>query len=138
MKALTLHQPWASLIADGRKTIETRAWSLKRALVGERIAIHAGKKIDGAHADKWYAGHPVPVGAILCTARIDGFGCVKRSEAGWATLAWWYGREELDRLPIDEFGDFSPGRYLWKLAEVEAVVPIARISGRQRLWDWVM
>ena len=22
MKALTLHQPWASLIADGRKTIE--------------------------------------------------------------------------------------------------------------------
>ena len=28
--------------------------------------------------------------------------------------------EQLDRVEIDEFGDFSPGRYLWKLAAVEA------------------
>jgi hypothetical protein len=27
MKMLTLHQPWASLIAVGAKTIETRPWS---------------------------------------------------------------------------------------------------------------
>jgi len=26
MKALSLHQPWASMISDGRKTIETRIW----------------------------------------------------------------------------------------------------------------
>lgn len=26
MKALTLRQPWASLIAQGKKTIETRTW----------------------------------------------------------------------------------------------------------------
>ena len=45
MKALTLHQPWASLIADGRKTIETRSWPPPRTLVGERIAIHAGRQI---------------------------------------------------------------------------------------------
>lgn len=27
MKALTLHQPWASLVAVGAKKIETRSWS---------------------------------------------------------------------------------------------------------------
>ena len=76
MKALNLHQPSASLIADGRKTIETRSWPPPRALVGERIAIHAGKQIDMPLSDRWYAGQSVPLGAILCTARVDGFGRV--------------------------------------------------------------
>lgn len=29
MKAISLKQPWASLVADGIKTIETRKWSTK-------------------------------------------------------------------------------------------------------------
>ena len=44
MKAITLHQPWASLIAEGHKTIETRDWPPPLSLVGQRIAIHAGKR----------------------------------------------------------------------------------------------
>ena len=42
MKALTLHEPWASLIAKGTKTIETRGWRPPPGLIGQRIAIHAG------------------------------------------------------------------------------------------------
>lgn len=38
---LTLHQPWATLIALGVKTIETRSWSTKYR---GPIAIHAGTK----------------------------------------------------------------------------------------------
>jgi len=41
MKALTLHQPWASLIALGVKTIETRSWSTPYR---GRLLIHAGAK----------------------------------------------------------------------------------------------
>ena len=44
MKAISLHQPWASLIAVGIKTIETRSWAPPKALIGQRIAIHAAKK----------------------------------------------------------------------------------------------
>ena len=40
MKALTVRQPWASLIAAGVKTIETRSWSTKYR---GPLAIHAGK-----------------------------------------------------------------------------------------------
>jgi len=39
MKAITLWQPWASLIALGEKTIETRSWSTKYR---GPLAIHAG------------------------------------------------------------------------------------------------
>jgi len=42
VKALTVRQPWASLIVLGIKTIETRSWKLPAAMVGQRIAIHAG------------------------------------------------------------------------------------------------
>jgi hypothetical protein len=40
MKALTLHQPWATLITLGVKTIETRSWGTD---FRGPLAIHAGK-----------------------------------------------------------------------------------------------
>ena len=48
MKAITLHQPYASLIASGIKTVETRSWrpgGRLEIIIGERIAIHAGQEI---------------------------------------------------------------------------------------------
>ncbi len=41
MRALSLHQPWASLIAEGVKTIETRSWATKYR---GPLAIHAAKR----------------------------------------------------------------------------------------------
>jgi hypothetical protein len=46
MKAISLWQPWASLIACGAKPFETRDWAPPRELIGQAIAIHAAKKID--------------------------------------------------------------------------------------------
>lgn len=40
MRALTIRQPWATLIARGAKTIETRSWSTKYR---GPLAIHAGQ-----------------------------------------------------------------------------------------------
>ena len=45
MKFLTLRQPWASLIALGVKTIETRSWSTS---FRGPLAIHAGKAQPGS------------------------------------------------------------------------------------------
>lgn len=49
MKAITLWQPYASLVALGVKTIETRSWPAPKGLVGQRIAIHAAAKPPIAH-----------------------------------------------------------------------------------------
>jgi activating signal cointegrator 1 len=46
VKAISLWQPWASLIACGAKPFETRDWPPPRDLIGQPIAIHAAKKID--------------------------------------------------------------------------------------------
>lgn len=46
MKALTVWQPWASLIVAGWKPYEFRRWDCTRAgVVGQRIAIHAGSRM---------------------------------------------------------------------------------------------
>lgn len=100
MKALTLWQPWASLIAVGAKTIETRSWPTKHR---GRIAIHAAQRSpevmrlgpwfctqrpavevgDGVLPAKWLLcdmdpddlePHALPLGAIVATA--DLVGCV--------------------------------------------------------------
>lgn len=46
MKAISLWQPWASLIACGAKPFETRHWAPPRDLIGHRIAIHAARHVD--------------------------------------------------------------------------------------------
>lgn len=51
MKALTLTQPWASLVVLGEKSIETRSW--KTSYRGP-LAIHAAKK--AAPLEEWPAG----------------------------------------------------------------------------------
>lgn len=95
MKVLTLHQPWASLVALGVKTIETRSWRAPESLLCEPIAIHAaarrpcspGTSLEVADYDAvwtqdegWILGHarcddgthgawwPLPLGAIVATA----------------------------------------------------------------------
>ncbi len=45
MKAITIYQPWDSLIAFGLKTIETRGHARFLCLAGQTIAIHAGLKM---------------------------------------------------------------------------------------------
>src|SRR5688500_9822529 len=47
IRALTLHQPYATLVAVGAKTIETRSWSTNYR---GRIAIHAAKGLAGMTA----------------------------------------------------------------------------------------
>ena len=90
MRAITLHQPWASLIALGHKTTETRSWPAPKTLVGSRIAIHAAKR--RSRRNKWndrvveaMACVDLPLGVIVATARVDG--CVRVLSNGFARLS---------------------------------------------------
>lgn len=47
MKAITIWQPWASLIIAGAKPYEFRGWRPPASIIGQRIVIHAAaRKID--------------------------------------------------------------------------------------------
>jgi hypothetical protein len=84
LPAITLWQPWASLVACGAKTWETRG---HRTRYRGRIAIHAGTRVppDGESVGGWLvyvqadavraldrsgAWHPLPLGAIVATAEL--------------------------------------------------------------------
>lgn len=80
LPTLTLWQPWASLIAAGFKTIETRTHDKFAGLKHRRIAIHAGRRYHNeaddmirrysAEAMRWMKENlrGKDSGRILCTA----------------------------------------------------------------------
>lgn len=127
MRALTLHQPWAHLIATGRKTFETRAWST--AYRGP-IAIHAGRTVDEAYALECGIDPDALVrGAIVAVARLVAIIPAEQAvRAIEATMPAARAAEEL------RHGWYAPGRYAWELMEVRAV-PALRIGGQRGLWD---
>lgn len=63
MKVLSIRQPWASMIATGHKTIETRKW--KTDYRGD-LLICSSKKHDG-DTDSF---HPFLYGRALCIVKL--------------------------------------------------------------------
>lgn len=85
MKALSILQPWAWLIAAGHKDIENRSWSTG---FRGRFAIHAGKKlirdeymVARLHHNDLPAISSLTRGAIIGVAEI--VDCVSASESKW-------------------------------------------------------
>lgn len=163
MKAISLWQPWASLIACGIKPFETRDWPPPVALIGERIAVHAAKKVDPAAADMaeelllgqygaelaeklaatWDKAGPVmarfrsvdmPVGCVVCTAKLDG---AFRLGEGGKVVKRLISRPMPDCFTpkADAYGDYSPGRWAWLLRDVQVLNPPAPAVGRQGFFD---
>lgn len=58
MKALTVWQPWASLIVAGAKPYEFRGWRLPASLIGQRIVIHAAARSIN-QAEAWCLYHTI-------------------------------------------------------------------------------
>ena len=69
MRALSLWQPWASLIADERKKIETRHWPMHYR---GPLAIHGTKgNFDKEFAEECgYEVCKLPLGAIVCIVNV--------------------------------------------------------------------
>ncbi len=53
MRALTLHQPWATLIALGVKTVETRSWATPYR---GRLLIHAARGVEPTSVGDYQVG----------------------------------------------------------------------------------
>jgi len=116
MRALTIKQPWAQLIALGVKRIENRTWLPPNWVMGERIAIHAGQAwVPGVHMapDRADCVH----GAIIATATVSRI--VASKQAAERT------RKGQGRWFVGPFG--------WVLEDVNQVEPITR-TGQLGLW----
>ena len=135
MRAITIWQPWASLIAYGIKTRETRTHRPPRRLtedrpseVGEareRIAIHAAKRRvtrDEMHSTMApsilpYQAFPLPLGAVVAVARIARV-------------------DVADGTQLDPYGDYTAGRFYWTLEDVQRFEQPVPAVGHQGWWEW--
>lgn len=126
MRAITIIQPWGSLIADGRKTFETRSW---RTDYRGPVAIHAGRKLDVEYAVACgYRPEGVARGAIIAIARLVGVVTTEQAiRQIHDTMPAYQAAEELHH------GDYRPGRYAWELADVIRI-PAFPMLGAQGLW----
>jgi hypothetical protein len=143
MKAITLWQPWASLIIAGTKRIETRSWNTN---VRGRVAIHASKKRDAFSLDlidkpEFQEGlkiyDTIGRGKTFISDLELTFGCIVGTV------------EIIDSLPIEEligtkydtpkeraFGDWSPGRWGWILQNPVLFEKPIPAKGAQGFWNW--
>lgn len=131
MKALTISQPFASLIAAGEKWVENRNWPTKYR---GPLAIHAGKGtqyLSLAELRKYQTGQVIAVANLVaCVSYGDVCNMVNQPEwvqrwIGGTRRTWW---EVFNH-------SHTEGPWCWILDSVWAIDPVDA-SGRQGLWDW--
>lgn len=132
IKALTLHQPWATLVAVGAKTYETRSWSTDYR---GPLAIHAAKTKEHeklCFTEPFYTALQnanmsvrwLPYGTVVALCNLTSV--VQVPAHGMVKLS------HVDR----QLGDFSPGRFAWGLSGIHKLPYPIEVRGQQRLWNW--
>lgn len=155
MKALSLTQPWATLIAIGAKRIETRSWQTPYR---GPLAIHAAAGLSPVGGKRGlmdtcrqvpfrsvllragYLGTPsLPLGAIVAVCALVSVVTTQliKAPGGWG---WSAPDGRLyDFILTDQeraFGDYSNGRYAWLLADIRPLAEPIPAKGALSLWEW--
>jgi hypothetical protein len=160
VKAITLTQPWATLVAIGAKRIETRSWSTSYR---GPLAIHAGKGLGPVGGNRGLnrliASDPfwsilgvaacafgrraptgLPLGAIIAVCEL--YDCRPTATEAVPGKRGWSGYvgEKLTYWDLTDqeraFGDYTPGRFAWLLSNVRALPTPIPARGALGLWEW--
>ena len=156
MKAISLWQPWATLMATGAKRFETRGWGTNYR---GAIAIHAAQrqldhdtfKMCFDEPFKWKlveAGHITPItgttitglafGRIVAVGELQGVYMMHRNHL---VMIKTDGRPDFStkyhfpREPEITFGDWADGRYAWRIGNVKQLPKPIPCRGFQKLWE---
>jgi len=153
VRALTVHQPWAQLLALGVKCVENRGWSPDGFEPGDFLVIHAGKTFDvvawdaalRVADDAGVTGRAPFLDAMrVPLARTAGIAnrkllaeAVRAAEAKArevATFGAVVGVAVLDGLAFEADGDpWFCGPVGWRVREAVAIDPVS-YSGAQGLF----
>jgi hypothetical protein len=134
MKCLSLIQPWASLVLAGFKQYETRHWATSHRGL---LAIHASRTVpreiqfvcleepfqSALRKAGYESAVQLPRGVVLGTVQLIDVlptECLDQSRLSPMELA---------------FGDFSPGRFAWKLANPVRLLEPVSCQGRPGIFE---
>ncbi len=119
MKAISIKQPWASLIVHGIKDIENRTWKCPQKYIGQRVLIHASSHIPFKDIEQLVVDRGIscwddeyyPEGAIIGSVKI--VGCTVNHSSVWA-----------EKTPHYVTGS-PPGIYKF-------------ITGQEPIYNWIL
>jgi len=128
MKAITIAQPFASLVSLGIKTVETRPWSTDYR---GPLAIHSADTftpVDDPYYDSILSSaglnpKQLPLGKILAIARLSDCKEVITSQ--------------IPCYPQLAFSDFTPGWYAFTFADIELLADPVPAEPLGEFWEWV-
>jgi activating signal cointegrator 1 len=145
VKCLSILQPWASLCVTGEKRIETRSWNTKYR---GKLLIHASmgkqyKKIPSSdpmykHYHLLFAHHnlppieQLPFGAII--GSVDLIKTVKSEDFFTPDESRIAGYEITEQEKA--FGDYSPNRFGWLLANPVMFDKLIPAKGKLGIWNY--
>ena len=133
MKAISLHQPYASLIALDFKRIGTRSWSTSYR---GPLAIHAAKKFDAPTSDPLFIDAikscgltygdllNFPRGAVVATCNL--VDCLRMKRSNICMIS---SQEKAF------FGLYEPDRCMWVLSDIKALAKPYFCRGYQGFFD---
>ena len=129
MKVLTIKEPFATLIMNKTKYIETRSW--KTNYRGE-LYIHAGiAKLSNEvkqrkELSKLYNEEELNYGNIICKCNL--VDCIYMTEE--------FIKQEKEKN-YNNFisGRYEVGRYAWVLDNIEVIKPI-KVKGKLGIWNY--
>jgi len=148
MRALTIRQPWATLIALGEKRLETRG---RRTHIRGELAIHAGKEIDREACERdpikstlakhGYTADNLPTGVVIAIAELTGSYRIYNTIDNGTHIVRCpdnkYNFENVVYINRNEraFGWYEEGRHAWELENVKQIEPIPA-KGQQGFWHF--
>lgn len=140
LDAISLWQPWGwALFVEDAKVHETRHWPAPQRLMGKTVLVHAAKRPIGADdlspaltrfctsrlGENWRPRKVLTFGAFLGTAILAA--CFRIGRDG--STPWG------DPTPADLLlGDWSAGRYAWRLENRVALPAPIPAKGQQGWW----
>ena len=132
MKVLSLREPWATLIKDQKKFIETRSWKINYR--GE-LYIHASMtKIDQETRNRkelfnLLEKESLSFGMIICKCQL--VDCI------YMTKEYV---EDMKRNHYQEYicGEYKEGRYAWILEDIKALEEPILSKGHLGIWNYLI
>lgn len=124
MKAISLWQPWATLVAVGEKSMETRSWSTRYR--GPLLICSSKKKLSTFTILPFLVRGGIGLSDLLyghALALVD-LTHIFKTEEVFADLS----------VTEKYFGDFSPGRYAWQLENLRRLEEPFPVKGKQGLF----
>ncbi len=129
MKVISIKEPWATLIKDNKKHIETRSW---RTTYRGPIYIHASKSkvpstvLNNVELMNIVGDSHMNYGKIICRANL--IDCVYMTQ------------EFINQMRQNEqeyiCGFYEEGRYAWILSDVEELSEYIAANGHLGIWNY--